>query len=821
MAISNPKLFGLNVLSFLADVENKNLALKSLNLNTFDLDVIRGSSNAGATRLDWISFSRLKQPIHKAITRFENETNQYTSVLANRAGTDNILFGNLTINGALSGNAVRYRYVKGLGTNTRTIGIADISTSRVSSWSSSASPVIPTSPISYGARVGIKDGSALQFGNPASPSQTRLKTSMVPVEKEFLSELPTSEITTTIGGQTVKLYAMKGIPLVFRGFFRNLDATIVIDQIVSGGVTIPASWKVVETGNSNNYVNFADEGGVTSSISFRSSSSRERNLQFYYNPDNIRQITIQSSGIDTLPTTKLIGLTYLNLRYNNLKNFPNFNVIAPSLTSLLLSRNPFYLSETPSERKLNANIIAKIPTGVTTLHLPGTFYGSIDPNLFVNFTAITDFQLGRGGGAQFHPDGENGDTPLPNISNTCTTYTAYNNDFKTIHSSPSTGLRNIKQLDNLTYLHLSGNYYLTDSSFEITSDVINYVNTSATNLPIPNLSGKQQLQTYQGTYMRSSGGLFSGNTFKFANCTALETLNFYATSLGGRFPKFNNPNLNYLELRFTNIAGGYQRSDGQTFDDNVIHEDTFKDCVNLQTFYVDSPNLLTASIATSVFSYTPLLRNLIFKSHGRTIGAIPNLNGCTNLSYLNIHRNAFTSGTPNFQSNLNINYVNLSYNKLSGQIPGFKNLSNLNELYLHNNKYTGLSEFVNLPNLRYFYCHNQFTDGSSGILGEIPDFTSCPRMYYLVMYNNAFSSYKKGSFESLAQLKYLDISNNSLQTTSVEQIVEDLYTNYTNAPRGGVTINLKNSLKTGATFSEDTLDTIILLQAKGWTVIIQ
>ena len=40
MAISNPKLFGLNVLSFLADVENKNLALKSLDLNTLDLDII-------------------------------------------------------------------------------------------------------------------------------------------------------------------------------------------------------------------------------------------------------------------------------------------------------------------------------------------------------------------------------------------------------------------------------------------------------------------------------------------------------------------------------------------------------------------------------------------------------------------------------------------------------------------------------------------------------------------------------------------------------------------------------------------------------------
>ena len=39
------------------------------------------------------------------------------------------------------------------------------------------------------------------------------------------------------------------------------------------------------------------------------------------------------------------------------------------------------------------------------------------------------------------------------------------NDFKTIHPSPSTGLKNIKQLDNLSYLHLSGNYYLADSSF--------------------------------------------------------------------------------------------------------------------------------------------------------------------------------------------------------------------------------------------------------------------------------------------------------------------------------------------------------------------
>jgi hypothetical protein len=52
MALKNPKLFGLNVESNYADVENKNQALTALNLPPLDLEVIRGSSNAGATRND-------------------------------------------------------------------------------------------------------------------------------------------------------------------------------------------------------------------------------------------------------------------------------------------------------------------------------------------------------------------------------------------------------------------------------------------------------------------------------------------------------------------------------------------------------------------------------------------------------------------------------------------------------------------------------------------------------------------------------------------------------------------------------------------------
>ena len=46
MALRNPKLFGLNVLSLFADVENKTSALQAINLPPLDLEVIAGSANA-------------------------------------------------------------------------------------------------------------------------------------------------------------------------------------------------------------------------------------------------------------------------------------------------------------------------------------------------------------------------------------------------------------------------------------------------------------------------------------------------------------------------------------------------------------------------------------------------------------------------------------------------------------------------------------------------------------------------------------------------------------------------------------------------------
>ena len=98
MALINPKIFGLEVDRNLADIENSNVALRSLNLDIKDLDVIRGSVSLGATENDWLSLSGLSIPIYKELARFREDSSVSSSYLDKRSGTNVILFGNLNIN---------------------------------------------------------------------------------------------------------------------------------------------------------------------------------------------------------------------------------------------------------------------------------------------------------------------------------------------------------------------------------------------------------------------------------------------------------------------------------------------------------------------------------------------------------------------------------------------------------------------------------------------------------------------------------------------------------------------------------------------------
>ena len=868
MALTNPKIFGLNIKTELADVRDKNAALLNLGLNPLDLEIIKGSSNEGMSRYDWFSFSRLKQPIYKILSRFEGESRIFDSILIDRAGTDQTLFGNLDINGSLSGNSIRYRFLDG----TNPGKLADISTSRVSAWSSSDPrannndlSIQKLAKISYGARVSIISGGELQFEpQSGNVSGVRLQTSSTPEVKEFDSEVPTSKIKCNINGKEVFLYAMKGIPLTFKGFFRNLNAKVNINY--SSGGSIPASWKIVETGNANRFVNFKNIGTGESSIAFRSPISRERFIKFYYNPKHIQTVQIRSANIRELPPTKLENCTELDFAYNQLKIFPNIVFIAPKLDTLSLMRNPFYLSDNEFERRFNNLVADKLKTtsgagghsSIRSLNMEGTFPGSIERHLISSkLPNLTSLSFGRGGGVSFHPD-DRPDSGLtnnlgeeafcPDIPNGVSSYSIQYNDFRSVDlnsinptdpsptvaitdpsdGSLSTGTTSLpngsysfRKAPNLTNLDVYGNYYLDETH---TSGDYNYaskdklvsVNLGGTNLAIPNMQGATALEKFTQNYAR--GGptnklVDTGGVYRFENCNALKTLNFYGTNLGQiNFPLngFTNTNLTYLELRYTNIKGGVEGDESE-----VIKQNTFSSCPNIENIYIDSGNLLAQEINFNAFKLNSNLNALHFRSYDSVTGILPDFSGNPSLRYLFLSRNNFTGSLPNFGSNQNIYHVNVTHNAFTGQIPVFLNLSNLRALELNNNAFTSIGEPNNLPNLYYYYAHN------NQLAGEIPDFTTCTNLRYLTLYNNQLSAYKVGSFKSLYRIRYFDLSNNNLNQTAQDNIISDLFDNWNAIKRGGVTINLrgnKNNIGVNETPSDEAKEKAIILVANGWNV---
>ena len=833
--LRNPKIFGLAVEANFADVRNKNLALQNILLPPPDLEVILGSQEAGATISDWRSFTRLNDPLHETLDRVSRDSGQFPGLLAERAGTDGSLFGNLKINGSISGNAIRYRYIKGLGTNTRTVSFADISTSRISAWSSSdpkatnSDPVIQgEAKISYGAKLAIKSGGHVQFGTQVTGvSGPRLGTSNAPLAKEFASELPTHKIQVQIGGQAVTLYAMKGIPIIFKGFFRSLDASIILTGLISG---IPPSWKIVETGNVNAYSNFSNVlSTLTSSISYRASVSRERFIQFYYTPDNIARVSIPSANISELPAVKFQNATSLEFSYNNLRNFPDINFIAPNIQELLLRRNPFYLSETESERKLQSTspgsgtttntVLDKIPTGLRRLHIEGTFYGSITQNIFADrFQQLNFFDIGRGGGAYFHPDSADSTCVLPNVSNTVTSYTVQGNDFRAIGTADTgNGRYNVNELENAVTISLDSNYYLSGAwQIDPLNNVIQSIGMSGTGLQFPSgLANKQSLQSFNATYGRATGPLVNlpSVPYVFDNCNELTSLSLYAASgIGGsRLPVFTNAKLGTLDLRYTNIRGGAPDGD----DTNVIHSNTFAQAINLANIYIDSGSLLTSPIANDALSNLQYLYYFWYRSSGRTGGSLPNFNGNPDLQYIYMEDNAFTGNAPNLAANTKMYYLDLRRNKLSGVIPSYKNLPSLYYIFLSANQFTDIGTFENLPSLRYLYIQ----DNKIGTLGnvKIPDFTDCPRLQYLIAYNNNFNGYTSGAFVGLGSVRVIDFSDNpNLSQQAMENMLEDLVSNWENSSRGGVSVNLRGC----GSQSEVALESVLFLRSKGWSITI-
>lgn len=798
MAIKNSRIFGIAVPLSLADVPDRKLALRNLDLNIDDLEIIRSISTPTSgdgenddegsvfDTNDLQTISNLSSPVWRTFDRYINDVSTYQGSLSDSGGADFQLRGNLEVAGGINATAFRYTLVDTTDTTPK-LKWGDISTSRVSSWSAIGDTIV------YGADVEI--GGTLKVG--------KIKTRTVATEKKFDSEVPTHRIKINLNGQIKYIYAMKGIPLKFKGYFRNFRGVINYNQVLGRKV----SWRIYRTDGIGGNEDFENLGTNTQSIlDYRSPFSAERYIEVYYSPDSITRLEVVDTNIQEIPRVKLNSLERFDFYNNGIVDFPDINFFAPNLEYLNLNNNPFYNGADSNYTKLNQNVIDRIPSTLKTLLLRGTFFGGITQNVFQKFQDLEYLNIARLGTPYFYPDSINPSGELPNFYGTSDENThklkefyASSNDFRTIGSSTST-TKNITELESLQRLDLYNNYNLVNTNFSLVSKKLVYLRIHSTGLSGPSLQNVTTLQTLDAAYTRNFGSFYVGwdgvigsaneptndTSYKYSGCSNLERIGLYISGVKGYIPKLTgNSNLLSIDLRGCNglIAG----RPGKT-DIKCLYEDTFEQARKVETFLLSVNNVNFAGpVEKNTFaSLQDSLKTIYLFAAGRFTGDFPDFEKCVQLRDIRSAGEGWTGPLPNFSSSFNISRIDLYDNQFTGSVQ-YTAKNSLDYINISGNKITSISATFNAPNLRYFYA------SSNELEGEIPFLSNqIPKAEYISLNNNQYDSYV-GGFKNLNKLKQLDLSANVLTTSAVDSILFDLVDNYKQAVRKGVTINLLGS----------------------------
>jgi hypothetical protein len=799
MAIKNNRIFGLSVPLSLADVISKTESLLNLGINKEDLELIRGIFEAEFDKQDLQTISNLSVPVWKSFDRYINDVLTYENTLTLSGGSDFQLRGNLHVAGGIGSTAFRYKIldVEPDPQNpnaTPVLKWGDISTSRVSSWST-----IGTN-ISYGGDVEI--GGTLKVG--------KIKTRTVATTKIFDSEVPTHRIKINLNGQTKYIYAMKGIPLKFSGYFRNFVSTIDFVPVLGKKV----SWRIRRDDGLTSPEDFSSYGGNTQSrLDYRSPFSAQRTVEVYYSPDAITKIQLDNTNIRKIPRVRLNNLKDFRFNNNGVIDFPDLNFFSPNLTYLNISSNPFYNASEANERRLNQLIVDKLPDSLTYLDLRGCFLGGIEQGIFGKFTKLKTLIIPRTSNVYFYPDSTNLSGELPFFYGTSDPNThelrefnVSGNDFRTI-GSPTVGsnLRSVKQLEKLVTLNLFDNLSLLDNNFELVSNDIVTVDIGRTRLSCPNLQSRPSLRSISLYQNLNAGSLFIGwdgtgsppvsatdAAYKFANCGVLEGINFYSSTISGYIPKFSG-NASLTTIDFRGCDGLIAGRPGQSTV-KCLYNDTFDQARKVSSFLlsVNNPNFAGEIDRNTFVPLNSSLQTLYLFANGRFTGAFPDLEGCEKL--VNIRSEGQGWGTsvenalPAFTSSVSIQDIRLSSNKFVGSI-SYSNKLSLRYLNVSSNNLTNISSTFNVPNLQSFFASNNKFAGSLPVLD-----VACPKVERVSLNNNSFSSYlRKSGMVNLPSIKELDLSSNLLSQTAVDNILFDLVDNYNLYPRKSVVVNLRGS----------------------------
>lgn len=810
---------GLNVNVYLADIDDKETSLSNLGINIADLDAIRGISDAGVNSLDLRTISGLDVDQKKELYAMARTSSAIGNLIRDLKDIGRPLDFNMRIDDQVRAGAIKYNYMD--WTSPTNVKTADISTSRVSSWSSTDSPATSTSDIFYGGEVRVT-------GNTVEAANVQVQEA--PVLARYPAEAPTHTITIEVNGQAKEFHAMKGIPLTFTGFFRNAN----LRGRVSQDGTIVPTWTVTNEDDNRFYETYtpSDENnpraggssiiGSNSTWYFRDSKAHPRILNFYYNPDRILEFDLNGINLSELPNVALPTLTTYNLTYNDFYEVPRFDIIAPAMTSINMTGNNLSRIGVSAQTQLN-----RLPSTIQTVTFNGCFSESVDLDLSA-YTNLRTLNLDSyySSYSRRYLSGTVTPKVAPSIISYNLSHQGYSRLSKSVMDAPNLVTLNITAND-IVAAREDGTTNDVDIDFA-SNDLQNFYSYSNNHAIVPaNGNTINSIVNYYHRYSTPTGIGTAGSrsvSGKFNGATALTTINLYGTSAQGDIGSdFSNlPSLRTLEVRWSWMGG--------SFNANSFANTTRLQSLLLAGSYYNNSNFFGASFDGNgdlisrggVLRPTTDLRSL-YVYHNRSIsGPLPDFAKNKELRVLYAHATSLNGVIPNFSGNPRLYYIRCSSSSFTGSPPSF-NGNQFYYLYLYGNNLSGPIPLQQGSNIRRLWLHY-----NSGINGTVPTFQYTPRMQYLYLYNCSISQYDTETLDKNTWLIKFDISNNRLNIGSVRNIVTDMVENYKNNPRRGVTVNCLgqtdpagNSVTEAAVAADEaTADNIAFLRSVGWTILI-
>ena len=560
---------GLNVGNYLSDVENQSQSLRNLGLNRLDLDHIRGIQNYDVTTTQLHNLSGLDIDQEK-----ENYSN-YQSSLA--VGNDALLLGgieretnfNLRLDHQFRAGAIKYNYVD-YSTSVPGHKSADISTSRVSSWSQ-LPPYAPSDPIFYGADAvitGSGGSSVLQTENIIFTGEL--------TRKRFLAEVPTHKVTVKINNTSKQFFAMRNIPFRIIGAFNK--AKIRVDS-TNATKDIPPSILFTNTAMA--------EGAVGREVAISGSPGTaskdflynpgvtfaETYIDIFKNPNDVARLDLwdtsyrRSLRINDFPKVEMRNLSYINIASNDFYEMPDFFEISGGnisshtngkLTTIYQTNNDFSRSTKSAQQQLTdytpssvTNLVTRCtfsdenPIDIRQLKASGT--GSLEPSKLKHFYFDAWDWYSKKTRRMLETRSA-GNNVAPKVNgNNIETYEIYRHKFMYLpyeitHNSYTTADGKVAgQPNNIRYLNIYGNqmYSQLSSNGSVTGqtitvpDSIYQIQAGWNYLETINVSNKPNLAYYYHYSNGSSANPPGGIDGYFTGCNKLRYLHFINSYVTG------------------------------------------------------------------------------------------------------------------------------------------------------------------------------------------------------------------------------------------------------------------------------------------------